>query len=725
MTIGLCAAMMLERALRLIHELVATGADAAYLGPLLLQLAPYYLNLAIPAGLFAALVLLLSRLDERLELEAMVASGRSLGRIALPLVALSSIVAGASLVIGGFLEPVGWYNYRSARAMALNAGRVRTLEPRIFYRPAPGLALTFDQRGPGGRLQRVFVHRREGEEVLILTGRSGRLEMAGGNLSIQLSDGNFLAEGTRSDIESLAFREIGLSQAVELREERWRRGWDHKEMTLGELAAAIGGNDGRVSRHAARAELYSRLARAMTLPLIPLLVLPLAFTVKRGRRAPAVMLGAVLLIAFHHALNSAKTLGVVGLVDPALPILAVTLAFAAIVLAAFRAARFLPSHGGIASLTARLPALVPRLPSPSARLVAGRRQTIGFYLSRRLLAHVALALAAISALLLTVDILERGDDFVRRGIGLDAVLLTYVPLRLAPILQQALPMAALAGGLSGFASLSRSEEIVALRAAGISQFQILRRVLPVFLALSLAILFVAEVAAPWAQPRFIVWWTSRASSPSAPPAHWFRIGREIVRAGAAAGDGASLRDVTIFRRDPRGLLVERIAAASAAQIGGRWRLAGVERTVVEHGTVRVERRAEADWRVPLTAADVRRVATAATALSAANALRALELGAPEDRGPAYFRTRLWRLVGEPLSPIVMVLLSLPIAFVGSRGASWPALLYATGGGLLYLVGDGVLTVAAQVGRIAPMAGALAAPLLGLVAGWCTLVYTER
>ena len=59
----------------------------------------------------------------------------------------------------------------------------------------------------------------------------------------------------------------------------------------------------------------------------------------------------------------------------------------------------------------------------------------------------------------------------------------------------------------------------------------------------------------------------------------------------------------------------------------------------------------------------------------------------------------------------MLLLALPLAFVSPRaGVAWPALLYAGGGGLLYLVADGALTVAGQVGYLPALVGAWAAPV---------------
>ena len=86
--IAVCVAMMLERALRLIQEMAASGADISHFLPLLAQLLPYYLDLGLPAAFMVALILLIARLDDRLELEAMMASGLSLSRIAAPLLAL-------------------------------------------------------------------------------------------------------------------------------------------------------------------------------------------------------------------------------------------------------------------------------------------------------------------------------------------------------------------------------------------------------------------------------------------------------------------------------------------------------------------------------------------------------------------------------------------------------------------------------------------------------------
>ena len=106
-TLAVGTAMMLERALRLIHELAARSADLGYFFPILAWFAPYYVDLALPAAFMVALVLLVARFDDNLEIEAMLASGVSLGRIVLPLVGFGFLIAAAGLATSGWLEPIG------------------------------------------------------------------------------------------------------------------------------------------------------------------------------------------------------------------------------------------------------------------------------------------------------------------------------------------------------------------------------------------------------------------------------------------------------------------------------------------------------------------------------------------------------------------------------------------------------------------------------------------
>ena len=674
-------AMMLERALRLVHELAARGADISYLLPLLLQLVPYYLELAIPAAFMVALVLLVARLDDRLELEAMLASGLSLARIAAPLVALGMFIGLAGFVAGGWLEPHGRYGFRALRIEAVNAGRLGRLEPRAIYRPAESLAVTFDRRSADGRIERVFLWQRlrDGRE-LVLTGAHGRIGFVPRRraFGLDLEAGRYVVDqpGSTTQPHLLGFDSLAFRESLRLEDSVWPRGWDHKEMTVPELARAMRAGARDIPRHVFAAELYSRIARAAIVPLLPLLVLPLAFATKKGHRGLGILVCGALLAAVNHGMDFAKNLALGDRVAPLAAMAGMAAAWTLLVLLVFVSGRHLPSHSPITAGLQRVSALFSGLAPRGGAAPSVRGRTMGVYLAWQLGKWTLIALLGVAVLLQMVDIFERGEDFVERNMGA-ADIGYFALLRLPLILQQALPIAALVGAVATFARLGRSHEITAIRAAGISQWRILAMALPVPLLLSVATWFLAEHVVPQSQRRFDPWWA--ASQPAgrtpAPGARWFRIGSDVVRAGQASPDGSRLAGIHVFRRDARGLLIERVSAASATAATRGWRLSDVESSRFEPGGVRRTRSASRRWEVPLQPADVAAFFSSPLALTSETARRALADQAPVSQSEALFTTRLYRSAAEPFAPVLMLLLALPLAFVAPRtGMAWPALL---------------------------------------------------
>jgi lipopolysaccharide export system permease protein len=270
--------------------------------------------------------------------------------------------------------------------------------------------------------------------------------------------------------------------------------------------------------------------------------------------------------------------------------------------------------------------------------------------------------------------------------------------------------------------------MTAIRAAGVSQWRVLAMAVPVPLLFVAATFVLAEWVTPASQLRLAEWWSAMEPAPveQADRARWFRIEERIVRAGTASEDGATLDDVEIFARDPRGRLTERVAAERAVFSGSGWTLHGVETTRLGEGGMARTRSGRTSWSTELQPQDVAAFFTSAPALSATAAQRSLEASAPVNLASSVFETRLHRSAAEPLAPLVMLLLALPLAFIPPRtGRSWPALLYAGAGGLTYLVADGVLTVAGQVGYVPSALGAWGAPSIAASIGLSVLVFSER
>lgn len=719
-------AMMLERSLRLIQEMAATGAHLRYFFPLLERLLPYYLGMALPAAFMIGLVLLVTRLAETLELEAMLASGVSLARIAAPLVGFGLVVAAAALVANGWLEPEGRFGFRALRAEARHAARLESLQPGAFYRPAEGLTLTFERRGRApGRVEGIFVAQRLGPgRERLLTAQAGTLSRgADGRLQLLLEDGVSYQDPSpapKQGAYALAFRRYTMREPLLLRPQERTRGADQKELTIPELAREIASGGRGIPRAALEAELYSRLARSLTLPLLPLLAIPLAFAAKKRRAGLGIALGAAVLMTFHHGINLVKDIAVDGGALPAPTFGLLTATFLGFILWLFAASRHLPSHGPLTALLARAGSFGREARRPRLLPLPGR--TIGRYVASGFALWTVAAGAIAILLLQMVDMFERGDDFVERGFGLREVG-RYALLRLPLLLQQTLAIAALLGAVLALLRLTRFSEMVAIRGAGVSLLRLFLMLLPVAALVSLVSLALAEQVTPRAGAALASWWRA-TGRPADDAGHWFRLGGEIVRLDSAAAAGTELRGLAIYRLR-EGKLEERLAARSAQPMPGGWVLR--DASAIRPASEGILRRADAQrpWPTALAAGDVRTLVAPAPQLSSTDARRALAGSAPVSEGPPRFETRLQRLAAEPLAPLVMLLLALPLALASSRtGPSLALLLYPIVAGMAFLVADGVLTVAAQTGMVAPWIGAWAAPLVFGLMGATVLVYAD-
>ncbi|HWA63422.1 MAG TPA: LptF/LptG family permease, partial [Caulobacteraceae bacterium] len=542
-------AMMLERTLELVADMAAGGVRIGFLPQLLIQLAPYYLGLALPAALRAALLLAIARLDDGGELEVILASGYSLPRMLAPLVALGLAAGLLSLAVVGVLEPYGRYGFRTAMYAARNAGWSPQLSGGGFQVIRRDVIVTADDAA-GARLDRVFIRKAlPGGGETVITAARGDLGLAPGAraVTLDLSHGQIFdsrpASGRREPLAA-RFETLRLTEPLPVRPPIRPRGKDAKELTLPELAGELARPDPHFDRHKVGAEFWYGLARSASLPLLPLFALPLGMAPKRGGRALGMALAGALMLAFHHAIHLAQDVSRRGDADPALAIGAVFATFTALALwPLMTSSRIVgPRRRPLAEALDRFgEGLKDRLVRAIAPLRGGvrGRRSLGSYVAGTVAGWTFATLVAVVALLQMVDLFERSDDILARGLGL-AGIARYMLLRAPAVTQQAIGFAALAGAALAFLRLSRSSEVVAMRATGVSLYQVLRMALPVALVLAASQALLADQLAPRAQVALDRWWTATDPARAAGPPLWFRLGDDVVRVGQASPGGARL-----------------------------------------------------------------------------------------------------------------------------------------------------------------------------------------
>lgn len=377
-------ALLLERLLRLLDLLSQSNDRFGFVLELTANLVPHYLGLTLPAAFFVALFIVAARLGDGSEIDAMLASGQSLTRLIAPYVCLGLALAGVSLILFGFIQPYSRYAYREVLHVAQEAGWSGRVSGGAVVTAGDGLVLTADGSDAGGmRLTGLFVRRLsdDGSEEIITAARAEiRVDRQAETAELILHDGRLTR--LRADGQPRVFVFNDFVQSLPLAgPDRLlrRRGGDERELTLVELVHRATGEDAdggteTVTRGALLAELYGRLSRALALPFLPLLAMPLGLAAKRSGRAPGVIVAGVILIGFQNLLQFGQSLAETGRVA-ALPAVGLPFAaFAGLCLWIFLASRERPGDTPISHLTEALQGLGRAIGGAVTRL--RRRPTV-------------------------------------------------------------------------------------------------------------------------------------------------------------------------------------------------------------------------------------------------------------------------------------------------------------------------------------------------------------
>ena len=216
--------------------------------------------------------------------------------------------------------------------------------------------------------------------------------------------------------------------------------------------------------------------------------------------------------------------------------------------------------------------------------------TLLAYLGRQFLVGIGVALCVLLFLVLLFDIVE----LMRRASGREAatfnLLVAMALLKLPFLAQKVLPFATLFGGLFVFLRLTRNQELIVARAAGVSVWQFL---MPALFIAVLGGTFVVTAINPLTsatmsryeqlEARYL---RGRPNLLSVSPSGlWLRQadanGQSVIHAASVSQKGTDLENVTIFLYQEGDRFERRIDARRARLADGFWLLADAMITGLE------------------------------------------------------------------------------------------------------------------------------------------------
>jgi lipopolysaccharide export system permease protein len=194
-------------------------------------------------------------------------------------------------------------------------------------------------------------------------------------------------------------------------------------------------------------------------------------------------------------------------------------------------------------------------------------KTLALYLIRQYLLRCALVLIGTATFALAADLMESGKNVVAMHEDSWRALLDYSLLRLPTYISTLLPVSSLIAGLWTVGVMYRQKELVAILNTGLSPFGLIRLVLLGSLPLVALQFLLDDRIVPRSIQELQSWdWAESAPdyfSPKTDGWLWLYSGHDIIRMENPRPRSRTFSDVTIFRRDAEGLILERIDAPVA------------------------------------------------------------------------------------------------------------------------------------------------------------------
>lgn len=186
---------------------------------------------------------------------------------------------------------------------------------------------------------------------------------------------------------------------------------------------------------------------------------------------------------------------------------------------------------------------------------------------------VLLTQAAFTGIYLLIDIFEKVDDFIEHQASLGDCLL-YFAHKVPLVINQTIPMTILLATFLTLGSFSRTNELTAMRAGGLS---LTRIAMPLFisaLVITLGVITFNETVLPFHTKRMNEIFNHQIKKKPLETHRleniWFREDDRIIHIGLANPDGAQIQNLSIFEFSPSFELLSRLDAPKALASQDQW-----------------------------------------------------------------------------------------------------------------------------------------------------------
>ena len=301
------AALLMQRLIHLLDLFANRGGPLSIIMKMLGNLVPFYLGIALPAALFIGVLYAGSRLSSDSELDAMRASGMSLLRLIVPVLALAAVLVVISSYLLGWLQPYTRFGYRALVHLVTDTQWDSAIERGAFFSGFGGKTILVGDISDGGReLSRIFVKEKDNSgNSVVLTAENGDLQKQS-DFSLVLS----LHNGVRTETSpngdttrAMTFDQLDLPLESIAPDPFRPRGEKESELTFPELVKYYFNTPDYLDIEDITAEIHERLVRTVSIFFLPFLAFPVGISSRRTSKSVRMIVGVLFLIFYYEVLQ--------------------------------------------------------------------------------------------------------------------------------------------------------------------------------------------------------------------------------------------------------------------------------------------------------------------------------------------------------------------------------------------------------------------------------------
>ena len=749
--------LLIDRIFDLTDLIINKGVPVHLVLMMLVYISPAILVLTIPIGFLLAILIAFGRLSADMEVVALKACGVSPLRLLWPVVAFGVGVTALTAYLMIDAVPKSNYAFKSLVFEIVRTQATVGIKERVFNDTFGSFVIYVDEIAPDQvALRNVFVSdERKPEEQRFITAHEGRLlsDDVNRRVTLRLIDGS-IHETSPTALQKYREVRFGLYDiTLVLENPLVKQGGTPKgdrEMTLAELRKATGDT----TRHKGNpnpylVEIHKKFAIPAACIVFSVLGVPLGIRAHRGGRWGAFVALLPIVLFYYVGLTLGENIGDTGRIPPWLAMWGPNLIVGALALYLLRAnlkERPVPLVALVqrafwaavawgretwrrvdtAAASRRAAVVAPRRARVRGRR-AHRRNALNIvdrYLSGEFLILFCYGIALASVVVIIGDLMTTLERYIRLKPGLGLILLHFV-YRTPPFVYQGLHLVVLMSTILLFLGLSRSNELTALKAGGVSLYRVSLPVFGLAALVTMTSLGFQEYVMPWMNRRAVEIDEARIKRRTMPELRkrteiWYR-GRED---GAAESRIYHIGLLDPVNQQMNGVTVLSLGADFVMR--GRWDARDMRWSAVDdawrlaNGVRREFRRGQPDRAMPFREQTVRlpeRYQDFAQVPRAPDVMSYTELRDYIDRlqdaghKVGKYLVDLYSKIAFPFAHPIMALVGIPFALQSPRGGRVIGIALCLALGLGYFIVHSAAVALARTEILPPLVAAWSANAL--------------